>query len=194
MQHIADTLAQQGFVVIDNFFGDWKILKQEAEELAQNNAFRPALIGQGDAQQHNITQRGDNIFWLENDKFSPTQKAFFDKIDTLQSFLNQSFFWGTNDIEMHFAIYHQNMFYQKHLDNFKNKNTRRLSFILYLNENWLPEHGGELRIFSNKNENDYTNIQPTGGRLACFVSAEIWHEVLPTSVPRYSLTGWLRRN
>jgi SM-20-related protein len=192
MQQIADALAQKGFVIIDNFFDDWKILKQEAEKLAQNNAFSPAFIGQGNTQQHNIMQRGDNIFWLDKDNFSPTQKAFFEKMDTLQSFLNQNFFWGTNEVEMHFAIYDQNMFYQKHLDNFKIKNTRRLSFVLYLNENWVPENGGELRIYSN--ETDYTNIQPIGGRLACFVSTEIWHEVLPTLVPRYSLTGWLRRN
>ncbi len=201
---MAETLSSKGFVVIDNFFEDWKILKQEADELLQKNAFRPAQIGQGNALQQDITQRGDNIVWLENANLSPTQKAFFDKIDTLQSFLNQTFFWGTNDVELHFALYQEGMFYQKHLDNFKGKNARRLSFILYLNEYWKEGDGGELRIFlpneiQENQENELNNtpnfidVAPLAGRLACFVSAEIWHEVLPTNTQRYSLTGWLRR-
>lgn len=202
-EQIAHTLTQKGYVIIDNFFADWKMLRQEADEIFAQNDFRPAHIGQGNTQQHDATQRGDNIYWLDNNNLSDAQKMFFEKIDTLQGFLNQTFFWGTNDIEMHFAIYDNGAFYQKHLDNFKGKNTRRLSFILYLNENWQPKDGGELRIFLAENtkknpqnvsfENSYIDIAPIGGRLACFVSEEMWHEVRPTHNIRCSLTGWIRR-
>jgi SM-20-related protein len=36
-------------------------------------------------------------------------------------------------------------------------------------------------------------VQPEGGTLACFLSADFEHEVLPAARPRLSLTGWFRR-
>ncbi len=69
-------------------------------------------------------------------------------------------------------------------------NTRKLSSILYLNQNWQASDGGELRLYVNDDE--WLNISPIGGRLVLFLSDQFWHEVLPAKRERLSLTGWFR--
>ena len=66
-----------------------------------------------------------------------------------------------------------------------------VSAVLYLNEDWLPEDGGQLRMFlADDVEHD---VQPVAGCLAIFLSGEVPHEVLPARRERLSLTGWFRR-
>ena len=82
-----------------------------------------------------------------------------------------------------------------------------MTFILYLNENWQAEQGGQLRLYTDataENEGnvegdlqqgrqDYVDIEPQGGTLVLFLSERFYHEVLPATRERLSLTGWLRR-
>lgn len=77
---------------------------------------------------------------------------------------------------------------------------RKLTIILYLNENWNSEKGGELRIFLDTEMSDvtgsttkYIDIAPLGGRIVIFDSASILHEVRPTlqdDCKRLALTLW----
>jgi SM-20-related protein len=60
--------------------------------------------------------------------------------------------------------------------------------ICYLNENWKAEEGGQLRIYEETNQID---VLPEAGRLVCFRSDKLEHEVLPASRARLSLTGWI---
>jgi Rps23 Pro-64 3,4-dihydroxylase Tpa1-like proline 4-hydroxylase len=49
--------------------------------------------------------------------------------------------------------------------------------VVYLNDAWLPEHGGQLRMYLKDGvEHD---VVPTGGCLVVFLSGEVPHEVLP---------------
>ncbi|KAL7478431.1 hypothetical protein ACHAW6_004205 [Cyclotella cf. meneghiniana] len=87
---------------------------------------------------------------------------------------------------------------------------RKLTCILYLNPEWVPKHGGDIRLFLKKQEtsNDEecsevikVDLSPAGGRLLLFWSDEIPHEVLPTAAnesesarsdcDRYALTVWI---
>ena len=95
-----------------------------------------------------------------------------------------------NDFEGHYTFYPEGGFYARHLDRFHKDNGRVVSFILYLNSSWQPEHGGYLRIYSS--DNSYQDVPPKAGTLVCFLSAEVEHEVLPSFSPRYSFTGWFR--
>ena len=62
--------------------------------------------------------------------------------------------------------------------------------ITYLN---TPESGGELRIFRRDNPEEIAaDIIPKAGSLVCFLSNQIYHEVLPTTGERLSIAGWLR--
>ena len=90
-----------------------------------------------------------------------------------------------------FAFYAPGASYLRHRDEFRHDDSRTVSVIVYLNADWLPEHGGALRLhpegFSTQ------DISPVGSRIAVFLSADMLHEVLPATRDRLSLTGWFRR-
>ena len=58
---------------------------------------------------------------------------------------------------------------------------------------WLPENGGELVLYLDKNgiENEEI-IYPLPGRVVIFESQCIEHEVKPVRTERLSITGWLK--
>ena len=86
------------------------------------------------------------------------------------------------------TIYPIGSFYKRHLDQFKKDDHRKLSVICYLNENWREDEGGQLRVYFPAETKDFF---PTAGRLVCFRSDLLEHEVLPATRERLSLTGWL---
>lgn len=98
---------------------------------------------------------------------------------------------GLEDFESHFALYPPGAFYLKHVDRFRDDDRRMVSAVLYLNDDWLPEHGGQLRMYLD--ESLEQDVVPNGGCLVVFLSGDIPHEVLPATRDRLSLTGWFRR-
>jgi SM-20-related protein len=60
---------------------------------------------------------------------------------------------------------------------------------MYLNVDWKPGDGGELRIYHDRFDQDIT---PTDGKIVFFNSSEFEHEVLLTNKTRLSITGWLK--
>ncbi|WP_285764353.1 2OG-Fe(II) oxygenase [Biformimicrobium ophioploci] len=53
---------------------------------------------------------------------------------------------------------------------------RRLNLILYLNEDWLPEYGGDLELWSKDMSECDIRVQPTFGRAVIFnTTEESWH-------------------
>ena len=105
--------------------------------------------------------------------------------------MNRRLFLGLEDFESHFALYPPGAFYLRHLDRFRDDDRRMVSAVVYLNQGWLPEHGGHLRMYLDGNV-DY-DVLPIGGCLVVFLSGEIPHEVMPATRDRLSLTGWFRR-
>lgn len=61
--------------------------------------------------------------------------------------VNRHFFLGLFEYEAHFAKYEAGDFYLKHLDSFRGNENRKLTTVFYLNENWTPADGGELKIY-----------------------------------------------
>jgi SM-20-related protein len=86
------------------------------------------------------------------------------------------------------TIYPPGSYYKRHLDQFKKDDHRKLSVICYLNENWKEEEGGQLRIYLPDKDID---VLPIAGRLVCFRSDQLEHEVLRATRPRLSITGWI---
>ena len=71
---------------------------------------------------------------------------------------------------------------------------RTVTAILYLNRNWQPEDGGQLRIYTDPNDPEhYEELLPLGGRLVTFLSARFLHEVMPARRERFSITGWFKK-
>ncbi|WP_233093997.1 2OG-Fe(II) oxygenase [Azotobacter chroococcum] len=150
----------------------------------------PAAIGRGDRQLVQEGVRGDYTAWLEPGQCAPGD-AWLALMESLRQTLNRELFLGLEELECHFALYPPGACYQRHLDRFRDDDSRTVTVVLYLNEAWQPDEGGELRLYlPNGRVHD---VMPQGGSLACFMSADFPHEVLPATRERLSLTGWFRR-
>ena len=77
---------------------------------------------------------------------------------------------------------------EQQIDQFKKDDHRKLSVICYLNHDWKDECGGQLRMYLPDGNRE---VLPVAGRLVCFRSDQIEHEVLPATRDRFSLTGWI---
>jgi SM-20-related protein len=187
---IADGLAERGFAVTDGFLSPVEVDNILAlEHFKQGlDQFKKAGIGKNTGLQINEAIRGDYIQWLDKNTAPPPAKVYLDRLKDLVHFLNQSLFLSMKDFEAHMTIYPVGSYYKRHLDQFKHDDHRKLSVICYLNKDWKPEHGGQLKMYLPDGNID---VLPTAGRLVCFRSDQIEHEVLPATRERLSLTGWI---
>lgn len=185
-----DLLAQQDYVVIDNFLTPEHLnsvhhfFNQKQEE----GVFKKAAIGAAGTEKIIREIRGDYTFWLEKNRdieISPV----FDALDEVKSIFNRLLFLSLADYEFHLALYPQGSFYKKHLDQFEGRKNRMISVIIYLNKDWKDGDGGELRIYPEGK--DPINIAPLENRCAMFRSDTLFHEVLTSNTSRKSITGWM---
>lgn len=189
-EEIFDTLADNGYAVVDNFFPEnlYFSLKNYLHELSYADRMRRAGIGAQQDFQLNKSIRGDSIFWLDPASTSEVIQEFFKMIEELKSDLNRNFFLSLSGYEFHFAHYPPGTFYKRHSDQFRERNNRLITVIFYFNDNWKQTDGGELKIFL---EDEEKLVAPLGNRMLIFRSELIEHEVLKTNMDRYSLTGWM---
>jgi SM-20-related protein len=192
-ESIADEVAAQGYAVTPDFLFVTEVaeLASDLRTLQQSGEMRGAGVGKDAEVTNNV--RGDFIHWLEESSASPAQQVYLQRLEELRLALNQTLYLGLFEFEGHFASYPPGAFYRKHLDQFQHDSQRALSCILYLNDSWLEEDGGQLRMYLDENDDTvYRDIQPRGGTLVTFLSARYWHEVLPARRERLSITGWFR--
>jgi len=189
-EFIADGLAESGYAVADEFLSEDEVNTILELDIFQEgvNAFRKAGVGKIQQLQINESIRGDYIRWIDKNDAPPPVKVYMNRLKGLSEFLNQSLFLSLKDTEVHFTIYPAGSFYKRHLDQFKKDDHRKLSVICYLNKDWQDAHGGQLRMFLEKGQMEFL---PLAGRLVCFRSDMIEHEVLPATRERLSLTGWM---
>ena len=187
-ENLVFSLIERGWYQADTFL-DINVCQSLLSEL-YTLPLRPAKIGKGSSEQIINEIRNDSLYWLQESSASSNQKIYLQKMDGLMQTLNKELYLGLKQFEGHFARYDKNGFYKKHLDQFKGNSERLVSVITYLN---TPSSGGELRIYSrDNNEIIDADIKPITGRLVCFLSNQIYHEVRPTTSERYSIAGWLR--
>lgn len=190
---IVERIAEQGYAVIEHFLNQdqVKALALQAQSLKSAGEMYKATTGI--AKVENATRRGDFIHWIEASEASTAEATYLNAMAELQQAINQAFFFGLFELESHFAIYPQGAGYQKHLDQFIGKEERKVSCILYLNDNWRSDDGGQLRMYLNKkDEMRFIDITPQAGTLVVFLSSDFLHEVLPANRERMSVSGWLR--
>ncbi|KTC66841.1 2OG-Fe(II) oxygenase [Legionella birminghamensis] len=190
--NLIDDLCNQGFHIVDNFLGGEhaKQLRTNALSGDADQRFRLARVGNSAISQHEI--RGDSILWLDPDEFDLAVSTYFQKINQIVRELNNVLFLGLNQFETHYAIYQPGTFYKKHVDQFQNDKSRRISCVYYLNETWQTEYGGALKLY-NKEEQLLTSVLPQADRFICFTS-DLPHEVELTQQTRISIAGWLKRS
>ena len=194
-EHIAAALAQHGWCVTPEFVDNQTrcALAAEAEQRWTRQEFRSARIGSGTNLQTAAAIRGDSIAWIDPCALSAAQSIYAGRLEHLRRTLNRELFLGAFDLELHFAHYPVGAFYSKHLDRHAHTQARVVSCILYLNQDWNNEHGGQLRIYTPAEDAEhYVDVTPLGGTLVTFLSGDFYHEVLPALRPRLSVTGWMR--
>lgn len=185
-----DSLAFNDYVVIDEFLSD-SLLEQVLsyfDRLEQQGHFKKAAIGNANEQQVINEVRGDFIHWLSRDENTCTQELFA-VFDELKALINRNCYLSLKDFEFHFAHYPKGSFYKKHLDQFADRNNRLISVVIYLNDNWQPNDGGELKIYPNNEEVQL--VAPIKNRMVLFKSDQLYHEVVLAHKSRRSITGWM---
>lgn len=189
---IADDLVVRGWSVRPLLLPAELALALEAQcrQLWHKDALTPAAIGRGPDEQVVPDIRGDYTRWLDDCPSHPATADFLDFMAGLQAALNRSLFLGLDTFECHFALYPPGAGYSKHLDRFQDNPLRMVSVVTYLNSQWQPGDGGELRLHLEQGVHD---VSPVAGTVAVFLSDSIVHEVLPSRCERASLTGWFRR-
>ena len=199
--HPLSHMAENGFCVLDNFISPDTVLCLAAEISALNSDDKMQAARTGRlAATVNLKLRGDSIHWLDENHASLAQLTYFKKMEDLRCQLNQQLYLGLHSLECHLALYPIGSAYPKHLDRFQLHDDshlaqRQISCILYLNQDWLAEDGGYLRLHLNDDGVTMLNIAhldiaPIAGRLIVFLSDSFYHEVLPTHRARMSLTAW----
>jgi SM-20-related protein len=149
--------------------------------------FTPARIGAAQTLQRRAEVRGDSTCWLQEPLY-PAEHELLAQLEQLRLELNREAFLGLFELELHYAWYMPGAAYQRHVDQPRGVTRRKVSLVMYLNENWDEADGGALRIFEAVD--GYRDIQPMAGRLVCFLTAGREHSVLPALRDRLSISGW----
>lgn len=189
---IIDDLAERGWSLQSAFLAH-DVTQKLADECRRRYAegtLAPAGVGRGEEQAVREGIRGDHIHWLEEGQ-AEVCDAYLALMDELRQTLNRELFLGLEEFECHFALYPPGAFYQTHLDRFRDDDSRCVTAVVYLNPDWQPADGGELRM--HLADGSSLDIPPLAGNLLMFLSGDFPHEVLVTQTDRRSLTGWFRR-
>jgi SM-20-related protein len=151
--------------------------------------FGVARIGSGRGLRRREDIRGDSICWITPPLW-PAEQALLGELERLRLELNREAMLGLFELELHYAWYPPGAGYARHVDQPQGRTQRRVSLVLYLNQDWIPAAGGELRIFDPAH--GHRDIEPIAGRLVCFFTPGREHAVLPTQTDRLSVSGWFR--
>lgn len=192
-ESIAEELAVNGYAVTPDFLSPAEVdaLINDLRQLQQSGEMRSAGIGKNAEVTQSV--RGDFIHWLDETPATSAQQSYLQRLEQLRQACNRTLYLGLFDFEGHFASYPPGAIYRKHLDQFQQDSLRTLTAILYLNRDWQSADGGQLRMYlEGEDESIYRDIEPAAGTLVTFLSARYWHEVLPATRERLSITGWFR--
>lgn len=163
--------------------------RAEAVGLLAQGQLQAAATGRHHGRQF-TGLRGDATLWLDHPACGAPAQALLAAMDALRQGLNRRLLLGMDEVEAHYAHYPPGTGYARHRDRFRSDDARVLSLVLYLNPDWPADAGGELRLHLPGGPRD---IAPSLGTVALFLSADIEHEVLAATRPRFSVAAWFRQ-
>ena len=188
---LIDSFIENKVGLSENFLNDTlaQHLKDNLNNLYDKGKLRSAGTGNDLVVVQDKRFRSDVIYWLHRKHNDKHENDFFDLVDSFVNYMNSTCYTGITGYEFHYTLYPEGSFYKKHLDQFRNNNSRKYSMIMYLNADWEAADGGELCITQ---DDHFQMISPQNGKAVFFKSNEMEHEVLVTNKPRMSITGWLK--
>ncbi|CAE7794103.1 phyA, partial [Symbiodinium necroappetens] len=110
------------------------------------------------------------------------------------------------------ASYRRGAEYHCHKDSYSGTdNQRMVTVLLYLNDDWRPGDGGELRVYGDRLDEEaaqapeglrkeaasmpdmdrFVDIAPLSGRIVMFRSRDVWHAVREPREQRWAMTLWV---
>lgn len=192
---IADSIDDKGFAITPHFLDPRVVreLRAEALSLREEGDFRRAGVGRGASWHVDPEIRSDFVHWLDHNALTPLQEAVMSSYEQLRLDLNQKLFLGLFSWEGHLTVYPAGAHYARHVDRFRDAMHRTVSTILYLNDNWTGDDGGQLRLYLDSAPGEFIDVLPQGGTLVTFISDRFEHEVISARRERVSLTGWFAR-
>jgi len=184
-------LCGRGISVSDRFISSQETLSllECARARQARGDFAPARIGGAGSAQRREQIRGDFTCWLR-DPLYPAERSLLDRLEALRLELNREATLGLFEMELHYARYPPGAGYARHVDQPLGSTLRKVSMVLYLNMDWEPQYGGQLRLCETDNRS--SDIEPIAGRLVCFLTHGREHEVLAAQRERMSISGWFR--
>ena len=192
---LIDGILTDGYGVMDGFLSPVDVAALAVCLRNRREAGQFRLAGTGNQRVTVETAiRGDEILWLDEATATPDELTFLHRISEFVQYVNQTCYLGLRDSEFHYALYPTGTFYKRHLDRFRSDSRRKLSIVCYLNVDWQEADGGQLTLYlpDADGQERPVAIAPVGGRLVCFDSGQLEHEVLPATRERLSVTGWLK--
>ncbi len=186
-------IAERGYAVVAGALPEATVAALRVRALALDAAgeLAPARVGRGAGLGRHDDVRGDRIRWLPERSDDPAEGDALAWLAALRVACNRALMMGLVGFEGHYALYPPGGFYARHLDRFRDDDTRALSCIVYLNERWRRADGGALRLYVDAATT--LDVLPEGGTLVAFRADAFEHEVLPAARTRIALTGWFRR-
>ena len=208
-------LADHGWCQIPNAMDGVHLASIRSDAEGLRKLARKANVSSKQRTQENI--RKSTLMPLyppppTNEGSIDTRMQLYDAVRNLQTHLQQSESLSLPKLdpfstELSYLYYPAGGFYKRHLDvpeetdgwHLRHREgsiskfalRRVISFILYLEQNWQEEWGGELRVWK-PGTGETVDILPSCGTLVLFFSDLIRHEVLETHCGRRCVVGWFR--
>lgn len=189
--HYFEQLTSKGWAEVDNWFPIEisKSLQNNFESMSYEQ-FKTAKIGNSGYEKLRQDIRKSSIAWINNWNETPDLITLKTYLADFQKQVSRNFFLSLKHFESQYSFYEKGGFYKKHKDQLKLTRARQLTLIIYLSD---CTDGGELVIYNRDNINEIDKIvRPKQGKMVCFFSKDIFHEVLPTNSKRYAITTWYR--
>ncbi|CUF98195.1 2OG-Fe(II) oxygenase, putative [Bodo saltans] len=202
---IFESLIANNYAILDNFIDpeEGRLLRNEIQQLYRDGRMVDGKIGKNAAGTDGDVRpdmRTDKMVWMEGSepfvgKYLKRHILRADilaqKINLLLESMGYKDAWeGCSRCKIMATCYPEGgKRYVAHYDN-PNRNGRKLTIILYLNEWWKEGDGGVLRAKTNGVQLD---VAPLFNRLFAFWSdRRVPHEVLPTAAKRdrFAITIW----
>ena len=186
----ASALAVDGWCMLSHVFDETqtRALAQECAAMHDARQLLPARTG-GDRATSAL--RGDSTHWFASGTMTAPQQMFTERMDELRQVLGRELMLSLVDCESHYAVYRPGARYARHLDRLRGNDTRVISAVCYLNDNWLETQGGALRLYLG--DGGHRDIYPQAGHVLLFLSGRFEHEVLPATRDRMSIASWMRQ-
>jgi SM-20-related protein len=138
-EEIISGLSENNYALAEGLFGEAVLAGLHAELHRQINLrnLKNAATGNRVNTVNNQSIRSDKIKWIDNHPKNESEQAFIQKINDLSAYLNRTCYTGIRDCEFHYACFEKGSFYKRHIDQFKNDESRKFSVVTYLNKNCI---------------------------------------------------------